>query len=549
MKTDIQIQKEIELQNITEIARKLNISADALECYGKHKAKVNPSKIDMSKKGKLVLVTAINPTPHGEGKTTTSVGLVEAMNKLGKKTVGALREPSLGPVMGKKGGATGGGYSQVAPMEEINLHFTGDLHAITTAHNLLCAMIDNHIYFNHEPLIDKVTIKRVMDINDRALRSIIVGLDTLKGYTREDGFNITVASEIMAILCLAEDVFDLKEKLSNMIIGTKVDGSPVYVKDIKAQGAMTVLLKEAIKPNLVQTLEGNACFIHGGPFANIAHGCNSVIATKLALSLGDVAVTEAGFGSDLGAEKFLDIKARKAGLNPDCVVLVATVRALKYNGYHDAKNLTEENLETLANGFKNLEAHIENLKKFNVPVVVSLNVFNTDTDAEINYIEQEVTKLGATFAKSEVFAKGGDGGLDLAKKVIEAFEQNKTYTPLYDLSLKIDEKINVVAKDLYGANEVIFTGKAKKALAYIEQLNLSHLPICIAKTPASFTDDASILGRPKDFSITVRDISISNGAGFVVVYCGDVMTMPALPKMPMAYNIDIDENGDIVGLS
>ncbi len=549
MKSDIEIQKEVTLKNINEIAKKLDINEDALECYGKYKAKVDSSKINSNKIGKLVLVTAINPTPYGEGKTTTSVGLVEALNALGKKTVGALREPSLGPVMGKKGGATGGGYAQVAPMEEINLHFTGDLHAITSAHNLLCSMIDNHIYFGHEPKIDKVTVKRAIDCNDRALRSTIVGLNTAKGYIREDGFIITVASEIMAILCLSNNIFELKEKLSKMIVGTKEDGSPVYVKDIKAEGAMTVLLKEAIKPNLVQTLEGNACFIHGGPFANIAHGCNSITATKLALKLGDIAVTEAGFGSDLGAEKFFDIKSRMNDLNPECVVLVATIRALKYNGYHDEKTLTEENLETLEKGFANLKGHIENLKKFGVPVVVSLNVFNTDTEKEIAFIEENVTSLGASFAKSYVFAQGSKGGLDLANKVLEALDKPSNFKPLYDLSLTIEQKVNTIAKEIYGASTVTFSGKAKKMLGYIDALGLNNLPVCIAKTPSSFTDDAKVLGRPTGFNITVKDISISNGAGFIVIYCGEVMTMPALPKSPLAYQIDIDEDGNTIGLS
>ncbi len=549
MKSDIEIQKEFTLKNITEIAQKLNISDDALECYGKHKAKINPSKIDKSNDGKLVLVTAINPTPLGEGKTTTTVGLIEALNSIGKKTVGALREPSMGPVMGKKGGATGGGYAQVAPMEEINLHFTGDLHAITAAHNLLCAMIDNHIYFGLEPEIDKVTIKRVMDCNDRALRNIIVGLNTAKGYTREDGFIISVASEVMAIFCLATDIHDLKARLGKMIIGTKMDGSPVYVSDIKAEGAMAVVLKDALKPNLVQTLEGNPCFIHGGPFANIAHGCNSYIATKLALSLGDIAVTEAGFGSELGAEKFFDIKARTKGLTPDCVVLVATIRALKYNGSNSLDNLKEENLVDLEKGFVNLEGHIENLKKFGVPIVVSLNIFDTDTEKEISFIENAVEKLGVSFARSTVFAEGSKGGIELANKVLDAFSTKSEFKPLYDLNLTIEEKINKVAKDIYGASEVVISSKAKKMLGTIEKLNLNNLPICVAKTPVSFSDNPNELGRPRNFTLTVRDISISNGAGFIVVYCGDVMIMPALPKTPMAYQIDIDKDGNIVGLS
>ncbi len=549
MKSDIEIQKEFKLKNITEIAKNFNIEEDALECYGKYKAKINYNKIKTNKNGKLVLVTAINPTPYGEGKTTTTVGLLDSLNALGKKTVAALREPSLGPVMGKKGGATGGGYAQVAPMEEINLHFTGDLHAITSAHNLLCSMIDNHIYFGHEPLIDKVSIKRVLDCNDRALRSTIVGLNTAKGYVREDGFMITVASEIMAILCLSNTMTELKDRLSKMIIGTTSNGSAVYVKDIKAQGAMAVLLKDAMKPNLVQTLEGNPCFIHGGPFANIAHGCNSVMATKLALNLGDIAVTEAGFGSDLGAEKFMNIKARLNDLNPDCIVLVATIRALKYNGYHNSEELTTENLETLKSGFENLKGHIENLNKFGVPVVVSLNVFDTDTENEIKFVEDNVISLGASFAKSHVFSKGSAGGIDLANKVLEAFEQTSNFKPLYDLDLSIEDKVNKVAKDIYGADKVIFKPKAKKMLNYIDNLCLNNLPICVAKTPASFTDNGKILGRPKGFTLTVEDISISNGAGFVVIYCGNVMTMPALPKTPIAYSLDINDDGDIIGLS
>ncbi len=549
MKSDIEIQKDFKLKNITEIAANFNIAEDALECYGKYKAKINYNKIQNAQNGKLVLVTAINPTPYGEGKTTTTVGLLDSLNALGKKTVAALREPSLGPVMGKKGGATGGGYAQVAPMEEINLHFTGDLHAITSAHNLLCSMIDNHIYFGNEPHIDKVTIKRVLDCNDRALRSIVVGLDTAKGYVREDGFMITVASEIMAILCLSNNLTELKEKLSKMIIGTTIDGSPVYVKDIKAQGAMAVLLKDAMKPNLVQTLEGNPCFIHGGPFANIAHGCNSVMATKLALKVGDIAITEAGFGSDLGAEKFMDIKARLNDLSPDCVVLVATIRALKYNGYHNPEDLTKENMETLKNGFENLKGHIENLNKFGVPVVVSLNIFDTDTENEITFVENSVNSLGASFAKSHVFSKGSTGGLDLANKVLEAFDKTSKFKPLYDLDLSIEDKVNKVAKDIYGANKVVFKPKAKKMLNYIDSLSLNNLPICVAKTPASFTDNGKILGRPKDFTLTVEDISISNGAGFIVIYCGNVMTMPALPKIPIAYSLDVDNDGNIIGLS
>lgn len=549
MKTDIEIQKECTLLPITEIAKKCNISLDQLEQYGKYKAKIDYSNVDMTKQGKLVLVTAINPTPFGEGKTTTTVGLIDALNLLGKNAVGALREPSLGPVMGKKGGATGGGYAQVAPMEEINLHFTGDLHAITSAHNLLCAIIDNHIYYGNELGIDKVLIKRVTDTNDRALRNIVVGLNTLKGYIREDGFDITVASEVMAVLCLSNDIFDLKERLGKIIVGLNREGLPVYVKDLQVEGAMTALLKDAIKPNLVQTLEGNPCFIHGGPFANIAHGCNSVTATKLALSIGDIAVTEAGFGSDLGAEKFFDIKARVAELDPNCVVLVATVRALKYNGYQDPKTLEEENLETLEKGFVNLKAHIENLKQFGVPVVVSLNVFNSDTDKEIAFIEENVTKLGASFAKCYVFANGGKGGEDLANKVLEALETKSNYKPLYDLSLSIPEKIETIAKKIYGADGVIFTNKAKNVLKNIESLGLSNLPVCIAKTPSSFTDDGSKLGRPTGFNITVRDMKISNGAGFIVVYAGDVMTMPALPKVPSANKIDIDKDGNIIGLS
>ena len=554
MLTDIEIAQQADIRPIGEIAAKLGINEDELEFYGKYKAKLTESLIKrMSDKpdGKLILVTAMNPTPAGEGKTTTSVGLGDALSLLGKKTVLALREPSLGPVFGIKGGAAGGGYAQVIPMEDINLHFTGDMHAITAANNLCCAMLDNHIQQGNALGIDvkRILIKRCLDMNDRELRNIVAGLGgRMNGVPREDGFIITVASEVMAILCLAGDIDDLKQRLGNILIAYTTDGNPVYAKDIKADGAMTALLKDAIKPNLVQTLEGTPALMHGGPFANIAHGCNSVRATKLALKLGDYCVTEAGFGSDLGAEKFFDIKCRKAGLKPSAAVIVATVRSLKYNGGVPKTELTEENLEALKKGIVNLGAHIENMHKFGIPTVVAINRFLTDSDAELEYIQKFCTDLGADFAMSEVFAKGGNGGKILAEKVIAAAEKPSAFRTIYPDNMGIKEKIEAVAKNIYGADGVVYTTKAEKALADIEKLAVSDYPVCIAKTQYSLSDNPSLLGRPKNFVITVRDIRLSNGAGFIVVYTGDIMTMPGLPKVPAAEKIDVDSTGKITGL-
>ncbi|MGN0536819.1 MAG: formate--tetrahydrofolate ligase [Acutalibacteraceae bacterium] len=555
MLTDIEIAQQAHAQPIVKIAEKLGISADDLEFYGKYKAKLSEELIQKSqgeKDGKLILVTAINPTPAGEGKTTTSVGLGDAMSKLGKKTVIALREPSLGPVFGIKGGAAGGGYAQVIPMEDINLHFTGDMHAITAANNLLCAMLDNHIQQGNSLGIDikTVCVKRCLDMNDRELRNIVVGLGgRVNGVPREDGFIITVASEVMAILCLAKDICDLKERLNNILVAYTFDGKPVFAKDLKAGGAMTALLKDAIKPNLVQTLEGTPAIMHGGPFANIAHGCNSVRATKLALKLGDYCVTEAGFGSDLGAEKFFDIKCRTAGLKPDAVVLVATVRALKYNGGVPKADCGKENLEALQKGIVNLGAHIENMHKFGIPVVVAINRFGQDTDEELKAIEDYCHDLGADFALSEVFAKGGNGGLELAKKVVDACEKKSELTLTYTDDMALKDKIKAVATKIYGADDVHFTKQALNALAKIEALDGTNtMPVCIAKTQYSLSDDPALLGRPSGFDITVKDVRLSNGAGFVVVYTGDIMTMPGLPKVPSAEKIDVDENGKISGL-
>ena len=554
MLTDIEIAQQAKIQPIKEIAKKLSITEDELEYYGKYKAKLSDELIksrETCTDGKLILVTAINPTPAGEGKTTTTVGLGDAMSRLGKKTVIALREPSLGPVFGIKGGAAGGGYAQVIPMEDINLHFTGDMHAITAANNLCCALLDNHIQQGNELKIDvkRIQIKRCLDMNDRELRNIVAGLGgKVNGVPREDGFIITVASEVMAILCLSADINDLRERLGNILVAYNTDGIPVYVKDIKAQGAMAVLLKDAIKPNLVQTLEGTPTLMHGGPFANIAHGCNSVRATKLALKLGDYCITEAGFGSDLGAEKFFDIKCRVSGLRPSAVVLVATVRALKYNGGVPKNELSGENLDALKKGIVNLGAHIENMKKFGVPTVVAINRFGTDSDAELEYIEKYCTELGADFALSEVFAKGSEGGMSLAKKVIAAAEKPSEFRFMYSDEMTVKEKIEAVAKNNYGADGVTYTTKALKALGEIDKLNVSGFPVCIAKTQYSLSDDPALLGRPNNFVITVRDIRISNGAGFIVVYTGDIMTMPGLPKVPAAEKIDIDSNGKITGL-
>lgn len=555
MLSDIEIAQNAHMKRITEIAANIGINEEDLEPYGHYKAKVSEdvySKVADKENGKLILVTAINPTPAGEGKTTVSVGLSEAMRKIGKKSVLALREPSLGPVFGMKGGAAGGGYSQVVPMEDINLHFTGDIHAITAANNLLCAMIDNHIHQGNELQIDqrRITFKRCLDMNDRALRNIIVALGgKANGFPREDGFQITVASEIMAILCLASDIADLKERIGNILVAYNLKGEPVFAKQIGACGAMTALLKDALKPNLVQTLENNPAFIHGGPFANIAHGCNSVRATKLALKLGDYCITEAGFGSDLGAEKFFDIKCRFAGLKPDCTVLVATVRALKYNGGVAKADLQTENVEALRKGIVNLGVHIENIKKFGVPVVVAINKFYTDTDSEIKVIEDFCHEMGAEVSVADIFVKGGEGGLDLAQKVCAAAESGKAdFKMLYDTELSIEEKLEKIAKEIYRADGVTFTAPAIKNLNEIKSLGYDNIPVCVAKTQYSLSDDASKLGKPEHFTITVRELKLSAGAGFVVALTGNVMTMPGLPKKPAAMNIDCDKDGNITGL-
>ena len=556
MKTDIQIATEAKMLPISEIAAKLNIEADELELYGKYKAKINDDFLARTKdkpNGKLILVTAINPTPAGEGKTTTSVGLGMAMNKIGKNAVIALREPSLGPVFGVKGGAAGGGYSQVVPMDDINLHFTGDFHAITAANNLLCAIIDNHLQQGNELGIDqrRILFPRVTDTNDRALRNITVGLGSkVDGIPRQDHFMITVASEIMAILCLAESLADLKERLGNILVAYTYDNKPVYCRDLQANGAMTALLKDAIKPNLVQTLENTPALIHGGPFANIAHGCNSVRATKLALKLADYAITEAGFGADLGAEKFLDIKCRKAGLAPSAVVLVATVRALKYNGGVAKPDLANENIDALRRGSVNLEAHIDNLQKFGLPVVVAINRFGTDTEAELDIIRDICDKKGVDFALSEVFAKGGEGGIELAEKVVAACEKKSDFKFIYEDDISIKEKIEAIAKNIYGADGVKYDAAASKTIAEIEALDAAYskLPICVAKTQYSLSDDPTKLGRPENFTLTVREVKLSAGAGFIVVLTGAIMTMPGLPKKPAAYSIDVDDNGNITGL-
>ena len=556
MKTDIEIAREAKMLPIKEVAASVGICEDDLEFYGKYKAKISNeymNKVASNSDGKLVLVTAINPTPAGEGKTTTSIGLGMAMSKLGKKTMIALREPSLGPVFGVKGGAAGGGYSQVLPMDDINLHFTGDFHAITAANNLLCAIIDNHLQQGNVLGIDerRILFGRVTDTNDRALRNIIVGLGgKVNGVPREDHFHITVASEVMAILCLAENITDLKERLGNILVAYKYDGSPVYARDLQAHGSMAVLLKDAIQPNLVQTLENTPAIIHGGPFANIAHGCNSVRATKLALKISDYTITEAGFGADLGAEKFLDIKCRKAGLTPSAVVIVATIRALKYNGGVPKAELKAENLEALKRGSVNLEAHIDNIHKFGLPVVVAINRFDTDTDAEIALLTEMCNSKGVDLALSEVFAKGGDGGIELAKAVIKACEKPSDFKLIYSDDMSVVEKIEAVAKNIYGADGVIFESAAKKQLDEIVKLDekYSKFPVCFAKTQYSLSDDPTKLGRPSGFNITVREVKLSAGAGFIVVLTGAIMTMPGLPKAPAAYSIDIDENGVITGL-
>ena len=555
MKTDIEIAQEAQMLPITEVVKEIGLTADDLELYGKYKAKISNEylkKIEGNKKGKLILVTAINPTPAGEGKTTTSVGLGQAFGKLGKKAVIALREPSLGPCFGIKGGAAGGGYAQVVPMEDLNLHFTGDFHAITSANNLLAALLDNHIQQGNALRIDtrQIVWKRCLDMNDRVLRNVVVGLGSkTDGFVREDHFVITVASEIMAILCLATDLEDLKDRLGKIIVAYDLDGKPVTAKDLQAVGAMAALLKDAILPNVIQTLEHTPALVHGGPFANIAHGCNSVRATTAALSMADYVVTEAGFGADLGAEKFFDIKCRQAGLFPDAVVLVATIRALKYNGGVPKAELSAENVEALEKGIVNLEKHIENLQKYKVPVVVTLNSFVTDSEAEIAFVKQFCEERGCEFAISEVWEKGGEGGIALAEKVLKTLEEKEShFAPLYPSELPLTEKIETVAKEIYGASGVNYTAAAKKQLAKLTELGFGDLPVCMAKTQYSLSDDPALLGRPKDFDITVREAYVSAGAGFVVVLTGAVMTMPGLPKQPAAFGIDVDESGKITGL-
>lgn len=555
MKTDIQIAQEAQMLPIKEVAANAGITEDDLELYGKYKAKLSEDfwdKIKDNPDGKLVLVTAINPTPAGEGKTTTSVGLGQAFAKLDKKAIIALREPSLGPCFGIKGGAAGGGYAQVVPMEDLNLHFTGDFHAITSANNLLAAMLDNHIQQGNALQIDprQVVWKRCVDMNDRVLRNIVVGLgNKMDGMVREDHFVITVASEIMAILCLADDLQDLKCRLGRIIVAYNFNGDPVTADDLQATGAMTALLKDAIKPNLIQTLEHTPALVHGGPFANIAHGCNSVRATKMALKMADIAITEAGFGADLGAEKFMDIKCRKAGLKPDAVVLVATVRALKYNGGVAKADLAEENLDALKKGIVNLEKHIENIQKFGVPVIVTLNSFITDTDAENEYIRQFCEERGCEFALSEVWEKGGEGGIALAEKVLNTLENKEShFHTLYEDELSLKEKIEKISKEIYGADGVVYEPAAQKQIAKIEAMGFGELPICMAKNQYSFSDDAKKLGRPENFDIHIREVYVDAGAGFVVALTGSVMTMPGLPKVPAANNIDVSEDGKITGL-
>ena len=555
MLSDIEIAQKAKCLPIKEIAKSLSIEEDDLELYGKYKAKLPLSLVDKYSDrpdGKLILVTAINPTPAGEGKTTVTVGLGEAMSKIGKNAVIALREPSMGPVFGIKGGAAGGGYAQVVPMEDINLHFTGDMHAITAANNLLCAIIDNHIQQGNELSIDprRILFKRCLDMNDRALRNVIVGLGgKINGVPREDGFMITVASEVMAILCLASDIDDLKLRLGRILVAYTYDGKPVYAKDLQVVGAMAALLKDAIKPNLVQTLENTPALMHGGPFANIAHGCNSVTATKLGLKLADYCITEAGFGADLGAEKFLDIKCRYAGLKPSCIVIVATIRALKYNGGVAKSDLKYENVSALEKGIVNLQTHIENMKKYGVPVVVAINRFMTDTDEEIKFIEDFCEKQDVLVSLTEVFANGGNGGVDLAKKVVKTIEEKPSdFKPIYDAELPIKEKLDIIAREIYRADGVVYTKSAEKAIAEIEALGKDKLPVCVAKTQYSLSDDQTKLGKPENFTITVRDVRLSAGAGFIVALTGDIMTMPGLSKQPAAYSIDVDTDGNIKGL-
>ena len=555
MESDIKIAQQANMEHITKIADKLNLSEDDIELYGKYKCKISLEALkekQKNKDGKLVLVTAINPTPAGEGKSTVTVGLGDALRKMGKNSIIAMREPSLGPVFGIKGGAAGGGYAQVVPMEDLNLHFTGDMHAITSANNLLAACIDNHIHQGNSLRIDsrRIIFKRVMDMNDRALRHVVVGLGgKVNGFLREDGFMITVASEIMAILCLAKDLSDLKERMGNILIAYNLDGEPVYAKELGVQGAMALLMKDAIKPNLVQTLENTPAIIHGGPFANIAHGCNSVIATKLALKLSDIVVTEAGFGADLGAEKFLDIKCRYGELKPDCVVIVATIRALKHHGGVKKDELNIPNVEALKLGISNLEKQIENIEKYNVPIVVAINKFTSDSEEEVQFIKDFCREKGVRVALSDVWAKGGEGGLELGAEVVDILENEKSnFEVLYDVNDSIEEKINSIASEIYGANGVNYTVQAKKQIAELKKFNLDKLPICMAKTQYSLSDNPSLLGRPENFDITVKEVRISNGAGFIVVLTGDIMTMPGLPKVPAANRMDILDDGEIVGL-
>ncbi|MDK2828572.1 MAG: formate--tetrahydrofolate ligase [Clostridium butyricum] len=555
MKSDIQIAQEAKMEPIKNIAEKLGLCEDDVEYYGKYKCKISLDvydKVKDNKDGKLVLVTAINPTPAGEGKSTVTVGLGQALNKMGKNAVIALREPSLGPVFGIKGGAAGGGYAQVVPMEDINLHFTGDMHAITSANNLLSAAIDNHIHQGNVLEIDsrRILFKRVIDMNDRSLRHIVVGMGgKVNGFVREDGFTITVASEIMAILCLASDLEDLKERMGNIVVAYNLAGEPVYAKQLEVQGAMALLMKDAIKPNLVQTLENTPALIHGGPFANIAHGCNSIMATKLALKLGDVAITEAGFGADLGAEKFFDIKCRYGNLKPECVVIVATIRALKHHGGVAKMDLNTPNVEALAKGIANLEKQIENIKKFNVTPVVAINRFVSDSDEEVEYIKDFCNKIDVKVALSDVWAKGGEGGIELGNIVMDILETNTSeFAPIYDEKATIEEKVLTIAKEIYGAIKVNYTPAAKKQIAELEKFNLDKLPVCMAKTQYSLSDNASLLGKPEGFEITVKEVRISNGAGFVVVQTGDIMTMPGLPKTPAANKMDVLKSGEIVGL-
>ena len=550
MKSDFQISNECEKKHIAEVAGKLGIKEEDLILYGNHKAKIQTKNIkkDINDDAKLVLVTSINPTSSGEGKSTVTIGLSDGLNIIGKKSCVALREPSLGPVLGRKGGAAGGGYAQVVPMEDINLHFTGDMHAITTAHNAIAVLVNNHVFQGNELEIDKIVFNRVMDMNARDLRHIKVNAGT--DLERLDGFDITVASEVMAILCLSEGIADLKEKLSNILVAYNKKGEPVYLKDLKIEGVITSLLKDAIKPNIVQTLENNPAIIHGGPFANIAHGCNSILATKTALKFADNVITEAGFGADLGAEKFLNIKCRKAGLKPKAAVVVATVKALKLHGDIEEKDLKEENLEALAKGVQNLEKHIENLRKFNLPIVVALNVFVTDTEKELAFLENWAKEQGVEFSRTEVWEKGGLGGIDLAEKVVKAVEGNdKELQLLYKDEASITEKIETVCREIYGADGVNFSDEVKAEIERIERLGFKHLPVCMAKTPASLTDNAKIKGRPTGFNITINDVKLRSGAGFVVAYANKVLTMPGLPKVPSALNIDIDEETEtIIGI-